>query len=52
MRLTFNEFLEEKFMETYIGTKDNAEGAFDNWLENLDLQEVIDYAEEWGDCII
>lgn len=48
MKKTFEEFLQDKFMEDYHGTKDNCEDAEERWFENLDVQEVIDYAEEWG----
>lgn len=50
---TFEEFLEEKFNENdEIGgmpiTKDNCESMIDSWFENLDVQELIDYGEEYG----
>jgi len=51
--MTFQEYLEEKFSEELeIGgvpiTKDNYEAMNDNWMSDLDVQEVIDLAEEWG----
>jgi hypothetical protein len=45
---TFEAFLEEKHMEDYHGSKDGWEDSFDNFLSNLDVQEYIDYAEEYG----
>jgi hypothetical protein len=49
--IKFETFLEEKFMDLReIGgmpiTKDNCEDLFSSWLENLDVQEYIDYADE------
>lgn len=54
---TFESYLEEKFNEELeIGgvpiTKDNYEAMSDRWFESLDVQEVIDLAEEWGKTLI
>lgn len=48
---TFNEFLEEKYDE--IDNDSNNmneafEGRRDSWFENLDVQELIDFGEEYG----
>ena len=48
----FESFLQDKFMDLReIGgrpiIKDNAEDMFDNWLEQLDGQEYIDFADEY-----
>ena len=50
---TFEEFLEEKFMELReIGgmpiTKDNYESLYSSWSEQLDTQELIDFGQEYG----
>lgn len=45
---TFEEFLEDKFSEEFTGSKDGWEVSLDIWFAQLDVQEVIDYAEEWG----
>jgi hypothetical protein len=51
--ITFEKWLEEKFDENdEIGgmpiTKDNCEDMFDSWLQNLDVQELIDFGESYG----
>lgn len=47
---TFQEFLEEKCeeQESDIINKDNFEAVGDRWFENLDVQELIDFGEEYG----
>ncbi len=47
---TFQEFLEERCgeQESDIITKDNYEAVGDRWFENLDVQELIDFGEEYG----
>jgi len=50
---TFQQFLEEKFNENdEIGgmpiTKDNCEDMLDVWFQDLDVQELIDFGEEYG----
>jgi hypothetical protein len=49
---TFEEYLEDKFYASYTGIKDNAEEGLDRWLSQLDVQEIIDYAQEWGNSLI
>lgn len=51
MNETFEDHLKDIFMNDYIGTKDDVEDAFDGWLSNLEMQEVIDIADIWGDKI-
>lgn len=50
MLKSFQEFLEEKCeeSESNIMTKDNYETVADRWFENLDVQELIDFGEEYG----
>lgn len=48
---SFEDFLEDKHGEDYMGTDDDMPDAYENWMSNLDVQEVIDYAEEWGKVI-
>lgn len=45
----FNEYLEDSFMEEYTGIKDNVEDAYDCWLQNLDIDELIDYADLYAE---
>lgn len=47
---TFEQFLEEKYDEIDNDSNNmnkEFESRRDAWFENLDVQEVIDYAEEW-----
>jgi len=48
---TFESFLQDKFiaLREVDGVpiiKDNAEDMFDAWLENKDVNDIIEYAEE------
>ncbi len=47
---TFQQFLEEKCdeQESDIINKDNYEAVADRWFESLDVQELIDFGEEYG----
>lgn len=50
---SFEEFLQNKFMNLReIGgmpiTKDNYEDMFSSWLENRDISDMIDYADEYA----
>ena len=49
----FEDWLEERFIEfNEIGgviiTKDNCETMFENWLEGLDVSEIIEWADKYG----
>lgn len=46
---TFEKYLEEDVWEPEGVLDDDMPEAFDAWLEQLDVQEVMDYAQEWGD---
>lgn len=48
---TFEEYLQDIHMEGYTGTDDDSPDAFDSWLVELDGEEYIKYAQEWGDKI-
>ncbi len=48
---TFEEFLDEKYDEIdndSNNTNEAFEGRRDNWYENLDVQEIMDYAQEYA----
>ena len=45
----FTEYLEEQFFLDFHGTKDQCEDAFDGWLANLDIEELIDYADLYAE---
>ena len=50
---TFEEFLEEKFLEEEPQTLDDMiPDAFNDWLGTLDVDGVIDYANEYGKKLI
>lgn len=47
MQSNFEDFLREKHFELNpMLLDDDLSDHFENWLSNLDVQEVIDYAEE------
>lgn len=42
----FEDFLQDKHAEDYHGTDDNMPEDFEDWLMNLDIQELVDYGNE------
>jgi hypothetical protein len=48
LKFDFEDYLAEKFMEDFHGTKDQYEDAFDNWLSDRDGDDYINYANEFG----
>lgn len=49
MKETFEDFLKEKHAEDYTGTDDDMPDAFDAWLGNLDGDDYMTFAQEYGD---
>ncbi len=47
MKQTFEEYLQDKFMEQFTGTKDQCEVAEENWFERLDVSELIEYGDDF-----
>lgn len=48
---TFEDFLQDQHSLIYTGLDDDMPDAYDNWTAQLDVQELIDFAEEYGQMI-
>lgn len=46
--MTFEEYLQNKHSDQYIGIKDNMSDNFNDWLE-MDINQVIEYAQNYAD---
>ena len=44
---TFIEFLADKHADGYMGTDDNMPADFDRWQTELQVDELIEYADEY-----
>jgi hypothetical protein len=42
----FTDYLAVEFMRGYHGDKEHYENAFDGWLENLDIGQLIEYGDQ------
>lgn len=49
MKKNFEEFLQEEFAKNYTGIKDQYEVAEEQWFEQLDVSELIDYGDKYAD---
>ncbi len=47
MQKTFEEFLNNKHADQYKGIKDNMSDDFNNWSEQLETEEIIEYVKEY-----
>lgn len=48
MKKSFEEYLQQKFIDQFTGTKDQAEIAEENWFERLDVSELIEYGDDFA----
>lgn len=48
---TFEDYLQNTHAQDYHGTKDDMPDAYERWLCDLDVAEVVEYAEAWGRTI-
>lgn len=46
---TFDDFLQDIHAEHYQGIDDDMYDDYETWLADQDTQEIIDWAQEWGD---
>ncbi len=44
----FESFLMEKHAEQYIGTDDGMTDHFEDWLQDLDIETLIEYADKFS----
>jgi hypothetical protein len=49
---TFEKYLEEEVWEPEGVLDDDMPDAFEAWICDLDVAEVMDYVEEWGKSLI
>ena len=46
--MNFEDYLMEQHDIIYTGTSDDAPDAFEAWVSELTIQELIDYANSYG----
>ena len=51
MKIDFEDFLSDKHAEQYCGLDDEMADDFNEWLGDLDPQELIDYGQEYAETI-
>ncbi len=49
---TFEDFLRDKFMETYNGNDDDSVRAYERWIDGEDLDTVIKLADEYASSLV
>jgi len=49
---TFEEYLQEIHAQDYHGTDDDMPDSFDEWLTDLQVDDVIAYANRWGRTLL
>jgi hypothetical protein len=47
MKYTFEDFLMEKHSEQYVGTDDMMIDDFNDWVQNLGVDELIEYGDKF-----
>jgi hypothetical protein len=47
---TFERYLQDIHALNYHGLDDDMPDAFDSWVSELDVEEVINYAENYGEA--
>ena len=49
--MKFEEYLKEVHAKDYMGTDDDMPDAFDEWIIDQRPDDMIQYAQEWGNGI-
>ena len=50
-KIDFEQYLQEQFIQPAIPPDDDMEDLFDAWLEQLDVQELIDFGQQYAEKI-
>jgi len=50
-QIDFEDYIQEKHSEQYIGLDDDMPDDCNDWLYNLDPQELIDFGQEYADKV-
>ena len=45
---TFENYLEDVHADDYHGTDDDMPDAYESWLERLEIEDLLEYAEDFG----
>ncbi len=48
---TFEDYLRDIHADDYMGNGDDMGEACDEWIGELDPQEILEYAQKWGNKI-
>jgi len=51
MKIDFEDYLMEKHSEQYIGLDDDMPDDFNDWVYQLDPQEIIDFAQAYAKSV-
>jgi capsule polysaccharide modification protein KpsS len=50
---SFDDYLKEKHMEEYDGTDDDAPDAYEDWITNLQVDDLLMLGEKYGgECFL
>ena len=52
---TFEEYLQNRFTETYpedCSTKEAMEANYERWLDDEDVNQIMELAQNWGNTLI
>lgn len=50
--LSFEEFLQSKYTEVYMGSPDDFDDRFESWMNKLNLNELLKYGNEFGKWVL
>ena len=50
--ITFQDYLVDRHAEQYQGLDDEMPDNYEKWLQNLDVDQIIFYANHWHDTLI
>lgn len=51
MKINFENYLRDIHAEDYTGTDDDMPDAFDNWLTEIQIDDVIKHADDYATII-
>lgn len=50
--MKFIDYLQEQHATDYRGTDDDMPNSFDNWLADIDIEDLIEFGEQYGKYLL
>jgi len=51
-QVNFGQYLQDLHADNYMGNDDDMSDDYSNWITDIDIDELIDLADMWGEVLV